>query len=872
MDHFLYTGARTREISFPLGGIGAGCIGLAGNGRLVDWEIFNRPNKGSLNGFSHFAIKAESQGQVVDARVLHGDLHPPYSGELLGGQFGSFGFGPRREHLAGLPHFISTRFRGEFPLAELDFESDKFPGQVRLRAFSPFIPLNDRDSSLPAAFFEIEVVNTSAGALDYSLVGVLSNPLPAPQINHYQQQGTAHLLYLDSAGLPPEDLEYGNLVLATDAAEVSVQQYWFRGAWFDNLGVYWHDLTSPGRLKDRVYERDPKVKGSTGMLAAHLRLEPGERGAVRFLIAWHFPNVSNTWNPEAAQGASEAGLPKTWRNYYAALWEDAAQVGQYALAHWDRLAAETRLFHDTLFSSDLPPAALDAVSANLSILKSPTVLRLEDGTFYGFEGCHPSSGCCEGSCTHVWNYAQALPFLFPALERSMREADYRYNLEPDGAMPFRLQLPLGAPRWKFRPCADGQFGGVMKVYRDWKIYGDTGWLRGLWSAVKASIEYAWSESNQDRWDPERSGVLTGRQHHTLDMELFGPNAWLTGFYLGALKAGAEMADALGETETAALYREIFNRGKAWTDRSLFNGEYYQQQIDLNDRALVAAFDSGQGSMTGGTLASYWDEEHGEVKYQAGEGCLTDQALAQWHANLYGLGEIFDPAQVRQSAGAIFRYNFIPTMRDYPNPCRVFALNDEGGLVICSWPAGRRKPVIGAPYSEETMHGFEYAAAILMIQVGLVEQGMAVVEAVRRRYDGERRNPWNEIECGSNYARSMASYALLNAFSGFSFDAVRAQVGFDPIQVPSGGFRCFWSLDSGWGQVRVDQDRLELRVLVGRLPLRSLGLPAAWSGQALVSAVLQGAVQSCRLDERVLRFDDEIVIEAGQSLVISMQRN
>ncbi len=65
-NYFTYTGNRTQEISFPLGGIGTGSIGLAGNARLIDWEIANLPNKGSVNGFSHFAIKAEHDGKIVD--------------------------------------------------------------------------------------------------------------------------------------------------------------------------------------------------------------------------------------------------------------------------------------------------------------------------------------------------------------------------------------------------------------------------------------------------------------------------------------------------------------------------------------------------------------------------------------------------------------------------------------------------------------------------------------------------------------------------------------------------------------------------------------------------------------------------------------
>ncbi|NLG49754.1 MAG: hypothetical protein GX552_06555 [Chloroflexi bacterium] len=816
MSRFIYRGRKTNEISFPLGGIGTGCIGLAGNGRLIDWEIFNRPNKGSVNGFSHLAIKAERDGAIVDARVLNGDLHPPYTGQLGSGAYQSFGFGPPRQYLAGMPHFAGTTFRGEFPIAELAFEDDSFPGQVTLTAFNPFIPLNDVDSGIPAAFLEVEVENTTDAPLTYTVAATLGNPLPANNQQQVTREGRFHLLHLTSDALQPDEVAYGDLTLATDAPDVSWQEYWFRGGWNDNLETYWRDFTAPSPLKNRSYPLDKAGKDNHGTLAARLTIAPGAKERARFVIAWSFPNCQNYWNPQACNCAQESGVPCTWRNYYATQWENSRASALYALEQWERLYGETRLFKETLFTSDLPDAALDAVSANISIMKTATVMRLEDGTFYGFEGCHPSSGCCEGSCTHVWNYQQAVPFLFPALERTMREADYAYNLQPEGGMPFRLQLPLGSSRSTFRPCADGQFGGVMKAYRDWKISGDTDWLRRLWPALKASIAYAWHPANPDQWDPEQTGVLWGRQHHTLDMELFGPNAWLTGFYLGALKAGAEMADALGEPDTATLYRDLFARGKAWVDEHLFNGEYYQQQIDLRDQSLLAPFDDA--------MERYWDDEHGEIKYQVGEGCGLDQVLAQWHANLYGLGELFDPEQTRRALAAIWRYCFKSPMRAFYNPWRVFSLNDEGGLIMCDWPEGRYKPAIPLTYAQETMTGFEYAGAIQMIQSGLVDEGMTCVEAIRERYDGEKRNPWNEFECGSNYARAMASYALLNAFSGFEFDMVRGLIGFRPIRMTDGRFRCFWSLGTGWGEVILQPSGAELRVLYGTLDVQRLILP------------------------------------------------
>ena len=858
----IYKDRYLKEISFPLGGIGTGCIGLAGNGRLIDWEIFNRPNKGSVNGFSHFAIKAESEGELLDARVLHGDLHPPYTGSHVG-----CGFGPMREYLVGLPHFKHVAFLGEFPFAQLLFKGNAFPGSIRMTAFNPFIPLNDKDSGLPAAFFDVEVKNTHTKPILYTIAGTLTNPLPGNNCHTVTNADHVTSLFLTSDMYRPEEIGYGDLSIATDAEDVSWQQYWFRGNWFDSLEIYWKDFIAPGKLKNRIYPPDRAGAYNHGMLAAHILVQPGRKEHVRFVISWNFPHCQNYWDPHAPDLARKADVPLTWKNYYALLWKDSKQSAGYALENWARLYEETLLFKHALFGSDVPPAALEAISANISIIKTPTVQRLEDGTFYGWEGCFSNAGCCEGSCTHVWNYGQALPFLFPKLERSMRDADYAYNQQANGGMPFRLKLPLGIKHpggsavagedQGGRSCADGLLGGVLKVYRDWKISGDTKWLTKIWPAVRKSIEYAWDQTNEDAWDTHKTGVLWGRQHHTLDMELFGPNAWLTGFYLGALKAGAEMAEHLGETSTAAAYREVFEKGKAWVDKHLFNGEYYYQRIDLKDKSIPARFNA---------LVDYWDAEHEEIKYQIGLGCGIDQVLAQWHANLYGLGEIFDPEQTRKALQAIFTYNYKRSMRDFCNPCRIYALNEEQGLVMCEWPKKSSRPSIPLTYAQETMNGFEYAAAAHMIQNRMIKEGMSIVKAVRDRYDGEKRNPWNEFECGSNYARSMASYALLNAFSGFAFDMVKGMLGFHPVRPRKGRFTCFWSLDSGWGEFHMKPGYFEVRVLYGHVRLQTMKLPFRAQEKA-INVTHQTKHLGFTQKGREILLSQEACLVKGQSLRI-----
>ncbi|QUH30377.1 GH116 family glycosyl-hydrolase [Vallitalea guaymasensis] len=860
----IYIGEKTKEISFPLGGIGAGCIGLAGDGRLIDWEIFNRPNKNSNNGFTHFAVKAEDGQKVIDSRILQGHLQPPYTG--TGNKWRGFGHGVNRTTMSGLPKFENVEFIGEFPIANINLSDDSFPGLIKLTAFNPFIPLNDKDSSIPASFFDIEVKNITDKQLNYTINFAMSNPLKGININRYKNIDGLHIMNM-SGGYQEKDYNYGNASIATDSNNINHQEYWFRGRWFDNLEIYWREFTSFGAYKNRRYDKNETIEmdNLTGndvcMISATISINPGETKKVKYVLSWYFPNCYNYWDEFNKEPEYKDTSKNYWKNYYSTIFEDSTDVATYCYKNWDRLYKETLTFKEALFDSTLPAQVIDALSANISILKSPTCLRLENGEFYGWEGCHEDTGSCEGSCTHVWNYAYALPFLFPNLERSMRDLNYKYNQKENGEMCFRLRLPLGREISDFRACADGQFGDVIKVYREWKISGDTDWLISNWKAVKKSIEYAWESTNYDKWDPEKSGVLTGRQHHTLDMELFGPNSWLTGFYLAALKAGAEMAEFLGEKVTADEYRDIFNRGKKWVDNNLFNGEYYQQQIDLKDKEILKEYVTNDDNSA---IDSYWNKESKEIKYQIGEGCIIDQVIAQWHSNIIGLGEIFDPKNTKKTLHSLYKYNFKPTMVNFYNPCRVYCLDKEGGIVICDWPDDKYKPIVPVPYAEETMNGFEYQVATHMIQEGMISEGLEIVKAVRDRYDGYKRNPWNEFECGSNYARSMASYGLLLALSGFEFDMVNQAIGFNPV-INQDNFKCFWAIGNAWGTFTSNNETVQLTVLYGKLEIKTLQL--SFIKDKIKAVKNNEEIMNHRFNEGSIEFNETISIKQNTKLMI-----
>ncbi len=831
----VYEKEYLKNIRFPLGGIGSGSISLCGNGELCDFEIFNRPNKNTKNGYSHFAIRAEASGKTY-TKVLQGDTVSNLMGESMQSEFKGYGFGPQVGTMAGFPHFSEVRFEGRFPIAELDLADGDFPGKVRLTAFNPFIPHKELESSLPLGFFIWEIENTGKEDIEYSIALSLCNP-SEKSVNLAFEKAGVRGIFMKDGEKSPEEIGYTDISIATDCPRGACQEYWYRGGWQDNATVFWNNFSS-GEMRPRRYEDIGSC--DHGTVSGSVKIPSGEKRTVRFVIAWNTPVQYNYWEP-CRDGE---GRDVTWLNYYRTVFENSESSAVFGLQRLDALYEETLKFTNALHGSTMPKAAVDAVASNLSVLKSPTVLRLEDGDFWAWEGVHERAGSCEGSCQHVWNYAYAMPFLFPRLERTLRETTMKYGLADSGETAFRIPLPRGREYKKFRPCVDGQFGEVIKCYREWKISGDNEWLCRHSESIFKMLEFAWSEENKDMWDRNKDGVLEGRQHHTLDMELFGPTAWLQGFYLLALSLGAQMAEALGDYDRAKTYREIYARGREFTNNELFTGEYFSSKIDIKDKSVIDKFGAEE----------YWNAEDGEIKYQIDGGSIIDQMLGDFHANILGAPEIFDKEKKLTALKSMYKYNYKPTMREVANMWRNFAVNDESGTIICAYPEGVRKPAIPIPYCEETMTGFEYALAALMISEGMIGEGERLVQAVRDRYDGKARNPYNEIECGSNYARSMSSFALLPIYSGFSFDMTRRFIGFSPI----GGVGEFlWSVGDSWGTVSISERKASLLVYGNPLKLSSFGLP---SGKSCSRVECDGAPVEFEENGGVVYFSDGVEIK------------
>ncbi len=806
-----YRDAHLDRVAFPLGGIGAGMICLEGSGALSHVSLRNRPEV--FNEPCTFAAISIKGPQRI-ARVLQG----PVPGWKLFGTPGS-GNGAGGTSL-GLPRFREAVFTARFPFAAVRLSDSQVPLDVELTAWSPFEPGDADGSSLPVAGLEYRFTNKTAATVEavfsfnarnftadhgHMVPGANSQAVKAADGGFVLWGGGAGTTYSGSAA-PWEELA---LSATVDAPGVRVNHAWFRGGWFDPLTMAWKDVAA-GACFDRppVHEGGPSP-GAT--LFVPLTIAAGASTTVVLRLAWYAGRTNLREGKTPPPKPGETIEPGTYRPWYAGRFAGIEEVTAHWRRQYDALRAKARRFSDCFYDSTLPPEVIEAVAANLTILKSPTVLRQADGRLWSWEGCNDSAGCCSGSCTHVWNYAQAVPHLFPALERTLRETEFGPSQDERGHQMFRSALPIRPLVHDFHAAADGQLGGILKVYREWRTSGDTEWLRRLWPRVKASLDYC-----IHTWDPAEKGLLEEPHHNTYDIEFWGPDGMCTSFYLGALRAAMFMGQTLGQD--IARYTALFDQGTRAAEQELFDGEYFIQQIRW--KGLRAKSPLEVKSMVGNYSpeAAALLEKEGP-KYQYGRGCLADGVLGSWMALVCGLGQVLDRRKVASHVKAVYKYNLKHDLSGHANPQRPsYACGAEGGLLLCTWPKGGE---LSLPfvYSNEVWTGIEYQVASHLMLLGMVDEGLEIVRACRDRYDGRVRNPFDEYECGHWYARAMSSYAMLQGLSGARYDAVEKVLYLEP-NVP-GNFRAFLSTATGYGSVGVRGGKPFLEVKAGTIEVRQI---------------------------------------------------
>ncbi len=571
-----------------------------------------------------------------------------------------------------------------------------------------------------------------------------------------------------------------------------------------------------------------------GQVGSLLRLQPGEQREVVFVVAWHFPNFR-------AKGVGGALVGHS----YATRFHTALNVAEYVATEFNRLAGDTRKWVATWYDSTLPYWLLDRTMANTSTLATTTCYRFKDGRFWAWEGI----GCCQGTCTHVWHYAQALGRLFPEIERIERErVNFGIGQHADGGIGMRTNLKSSNAA-----ADDGHCGRVLGVLREHQMSEDSAFLRRLWPKVKLAIEF------MIRRDGNADGMLEGAQPNTLDAAWYGKISFISSLYLAMLRAGAVMADEMGDEPFARQCRAIAKRGETTIEQT-YNGEYFIQ-IE--------------------------DPKHLD-KIGVGPGCYIDQVFGQTWAHWVDVGRLFNRDHQLSALRALWKYSFVPDVGPFREkfvPGRWYATAGDAGLIMCSWPKGGKNPAFKKHwqfgYFNECMTGFEYQAAAHMIwegldQLDLLQNGLAVTRAIHDRYNAALRNPYNEVECSDHYSRAMASYGVFQAVCGFNCHGPRGHLAFAP-RLGCDDFRAAFTSAAGWGTIRQQRDdrtqtnrvaikhgQLRLKTLALNIGGRAVSKVTVSLGDAPLAATMKVVAQTARIELR-----EEVTLEEGQEIRVAL---
>ncbi|MDP4645086.1 MAG: GH116 family glycosyl-hydrolase [Opitutales bacterium] len=861
--------AELKYVGMPIGGMGCGQLYLGGDGKLWLWDIFKSnyfrvPNPGNM-------IAAFPMGGNYANPVAQGKQYSVQNGADV-----NQGFLIRANSITKTldrQGFSNIQFRGEYPIGKVSYADDDFPVAVQLDGFSPFIPLNAKDSSIPATVMSYTVTNTSTESVAVDLGGWLQNATcPYLDANaqgkrrnsFVQSNNQASILStIEGKGLE-EKHGYGSMTLSLlhkkDETDLQVTAVTSLDGAQGPAGFV--DQANSGE-KQTLAEKalsEPLVGG----LFAHFNLAPGASKTVDFAITWFFPKYAEIDAkplPGSRQGSQHIfrGRKRIYSNYF----NSAEEVAEYLTSDNKRVLEGTLAWNQTWYDSTLPYWLLDRTFIGLDCIATQTFHYFDDGRPYGWEGVE----CCPGTCTHVWYYAQALGRIFPEVERAFRE---KVDFVPGIGMEAKSGMIKDRAEYHQKggkEAVDGQAGSIMRAYREHQMSTDDAFLKRIWPNVKKATEFLIAK------DPDENGMWEGKQPHTLDAAWYGPMGWLSSLYLGALAAAEEMAKEVGDNAFAERCRMLLDRGYKNIVAEVYNGEYFIHKPT------------------------------GKKTLNTNKGCHIDQVIGQAWMHQVGLGRIIPKKETVSALNSIWKYNFAPDAGQYAldhvqieSAFRWYAMPGEAGLLMTTWPKGGAMEAVPGNklrskqnpkkfsgvggYFNECMNGFEYQVAAHMLYEGepnsdLVEKGLAITKAVHERYGAAKRNPYNEIECGDHYARSMASYGVFLAACGYEYHGPKGYLAFAPRIHPE-DFKAPFTTAEGWGsfsqKVAQGQQTEQIELQYGQLTLNELAFGKATSSSASQAKVeIDGKAVDAGFTEEpgryVLSFANGLKLKEGQTMSI-----
>ena len=900
----------------PLGGIGTGYFEIRPDGRFYEWQIFNNDPWGRGRGREElmdqddffFAVRVKTEGENPLVRILRLGVND------LGGDLYT---------MPWVKNIEEIEYIGEYPLVSLTFKDSSLPVEVSLTAYSPFIPGDTKNSSLPVAIFSFRIRNPNTTSIEVSLLGALKNPIGhgikgAVKVNQVIRSEEATIIDMRAENVPEYHITYrGSMSLAVIGDPNSITYYGLMRKSINDLRNMWVDLRADGELKSIEGGRTSEVV--YGVLCKKTTLKPNEEIHITFILTWFFPNHRD------ADGNYLGHAYENWFN-------SSREVYEHVIRNLDYLSSYTKKFHDTMYNTTIDKWIIDSITAQLTTLITNSFYT-KDGIFVMWEG---GPGCCGFNTLDVLYYGTIpIGLMFPELDRAQIELSAKFQLRP--GMPqferYVLAFPENVEEFKkivkkdpsilsdpekrskvlleivertgkdptgriphFFPKTISRVDAyhmvdlmpkfALLVYRHYLWSGDIEFLKRLWENVKMAIDTVLRTMDEEgrgvpyhyipsgfehhdtilyqlgvRRDPERIHekmleylVFRGYTNEGISFQTYdgwgflGYSSYIGFIWLAALRAVKELGRIVGDEEYVKKIEEVEMKARE-LEELLWNGEYFDLWYDplngLRDRA-----------------------------------CMADQLNGQWYANLCQLGYLTSKERIERALRSIFKYNLV----------------EDEGLINAVYPSGERPSYRGnitypngtgiewriGSQPDTPWTGTEYAVASLMIQEGLVKEGIEVLRAVYERYS-KYGMFWNHIECGGHYYRAMDVWAVLMALEGFNFSAA-GSIHFNPKVTPK-NFRGAFVAKRSWGTytqvIKNGTQESSVKLEFGSLEIREICIPLLTKDAKPTIRVLlnrksiepEKSLSAEIVKDRVrLRFEKPIILSEGDELKIVLSRS
>ncbi len=854
-----YTKHDAARSGVALGGLGTGYVELRKDGKFYNWTIMNNyplgvgpifqipqwPRDGWEENLQFFIVRYQVEGEDAKMKLLQ-----------INNTINEAGMESVDYYFPWLSRIENIEYAGRFPFVNMKFTDSEMPFDITMEAFSPFIPHDVKNSSLPGVYFNFDIQSTTDKKVNVMLIASQRNLVGYDTQEKYfiteLEQGDGYKVFSQSAGrLEKDRSSYGTMGIASLSDETTYHLGWeHKHPYYERL-LFENKFRNENDVKGRNHvdkETGKKVANSSfrvkdqrcfSSLAITRDLAPGKSFDHSFVMTWHFPNAYGAHN---AQGSNRdfkgdytinQKITKNQGHYYDNFFNNATEVADYMVKNKDDLTVRAKQFISDYYASDVDQFILDQVNSNLNTFITSSTLR-KDMKFGIREGMTADKPWGPNITIDVSLYGSlSVLALFPELQKTSMRC-HRDLQKPTGEINHGLGFDLDYTQngtWGVYHRIDMPGNYIQLVLRDYFWTGDKAFLEEMWPSIKKAVEYVLNERDKDKdMMPDMEGIMCSYDN----FPMYGLSSYIQSQWLCAMACAEEAANIMDDEAAAKKYHDIFEKGSKLMDEHLWNGDYYRLSKDYTGLC-----------------------EDMEDATEEDNACMTDQIIGQWLAHLTNQGYLFKEEHVKSALQSVMDMSF----------------KDGFGLRNCSWPEHPKYfPIhesdLWVDQANTPWSGVELAFASFLLYEDMYDEAYKVIKEVNDRYR-EAGLYWDHQEFGGHYYRPMSAWGIINGLLGMSIN--NGSYKFDP-KIPKDDFTMFFAYDNGTAHYIENGNTVEVNVLTGELECNSLILDNSGLTEEVDITVGDKKVDASieKTDKGIkISFASPVKITAGKSINVRL---